>query len=378
MKFTYILILGIIASFSLMAQETITETIMHDGVERTYNVHIPPNFDASQNLPLVLNFHGLGSNAFQQEFYSQFNAVSDTANMIVCYPEGINNQWNTGFGTNTDDVGFTHVMLDALIENYGVDQNRVYSTGMSNGGYMSYKLACEMTDRIAAIASVTGSMTSLENTSCDASQPIPVMQIHGTADPTVPFEGSMFGLSIDDLVTYWANHNNCELDAITEDVPDINTDDGSTATRTDYLDCDGGTQVVYYLVDGGEHTWPGAAFTAQGVTNQDFSASAEIWNFFKEHTLESNLSTDPPEPPTSIENTTDVGLKIYPNKTKDVLTIESNELIKRVRLFDMQGQLVMDYTPSPSNSHELSLGMLANAIYFVQINEMGIKKIIKE
>ena len=144
-----------------IAQETLKESIVHDDLVRDYIVHIPSSYDNKVPIPLVLCFHGYGGTASGIS-YSNFNDVSDTANFIVVYPQGTllkrKSHWNVGGWTldsKIDDVGFISSLLDSLSERYNINQSRIYSTGMSNGGYMSFLLACQLSDRIAAIASVT-------------------------------------------------------------------------------------------------------------------------------------------------------------------------------------------------------------------------------
>ena len=140
--------------------------------------------------------------------YTNFNYISDTAGFIVVYPEGTllqgSTHWNVGgwiTGSTTDDVGFSISLLDSISNEYNIDATRVYSTGMSNGGYMSFLLACQMSDKIAAIASVTGSMTPQTYNVCNPQHPTPILQIHGTSDQTVPYLGDpTWTKSIDDIL----------------------------------------------------------------------------------------------------------------------------------------------------------------------------------
>ena len=136
----------------------------------------------------------------------------------MVHPEGTVYQggthWNVGGfvgGSTIDDVGFTEALLDTLINQYNINQARIYSTGMSNGGYMSLHLACFLSSRITAVASVTGSMTPYTYSMCNPLHPTPVLQVHGTSDPTVPYNGDTWTKSIDEVVTYWAGHNQCVL-----------------------------------------------------------------------------------------------------------------------------------------------------------------------
>ncbi len=164
--FFFLLLLLLFVNFSGYSQQTLSKSIIHDNLERDYIIHIPSTYSFNDPIPLVFCFHGYGGNANSIMSYTSFNYISDTASFIVVYPQGTllqgTSHWNVGgwtSGSNIDDVGFINSLLDSLSQHYNIDDTRIYSTGMSNGGYMSFLLACQLSDRIAAIASVTGSMT---------------------------------------------------------------------------------------------------------------------------------------------------------------------------------------------------------------------------
>ncbi|HPI09028.1 MAG TPA: PHB depolymerase family esterase, partial [Saprospiraceae bacterium] len=179
-------------AFTLPAQTTLTGTIQSGGLTREYRLYKPAVYNGSTAVPLVINMHGYSSNNLEQEFYGDFRGIADTANFLIVHPNGtLDNQgqrfWNAfGTGSNVDDVGFISDLIDTLSAAYNIDPQRIYATGMSNGGFMSYSLACELNERIAAIASVTGSMAPIKLASCNPQRPVPVMEIHGTADGVVP------------------------------------------------------------------------------------------------------------------------------------------------------------------------------------------------
>lgn len=171
----------------------------------------PAAYTGTTPVPLVLNLHGYTSSNFEQLFYGDFRAIADTANFLIVLPNGTLDAqgkrfWNT-FGTNStvDDVAFISHLLDTLQATYNIDKQRIYSTGMSNGGFLSYSLACELNQRITAIASVTGSMIESKVIACKPTRPVPVMEIHGTADATVPYNGSPVSgfVGIPTLVAVW-------------------------------------------------------------------------------------------------------------------------------------------------------------------------------
>ena len=260
-----LLLLGF--TFPISAQQTINESIIHDGIQRNYIVYIPEIYDGSSAVPLVLNFHGYGSNATQQMFYGDFRDIADTEGFLLVHPEGTlsngNQFWNVGFpGTTSstiDDVGFTEALIDELANSYAIDLDRVYATGMSNGGFMSFLLACQLSEKIAAVASVTGSMTPGTFNDCNAQHPTPVLQIHGTNDSVVPYDGnSIWTLPIVDVVSYWVNYNNCDTTPTTTTFPDLDLSDGSTVEHSVYEDGDLGSTTEHMKVIGGGHTWPGS------------------------------------------------------------------------------------------------------------------------
>jgi polyhydroxybutyrate depolymerase len=353
------------------AQTDLQLTLEHDGETRNYRLHLPPQYMDGASLPLVLNLHGNTSNAVQQEIYTQFVPLSNQEGFIVCHPDGLpipggtGNTWNVSFqgGADTDDTGFLNALIDQLSLDYGIDLNRVYSTGMSNGGYMSYKLACELTDRIAAIASVTGSMIPSELSNCSPTRTIPVMQIHGTADPVVPYVGAAWTTSIESLVDWWVAHNGCMDGPATTDVPDTNTDDGSTAQLYEYTSCNDGTKVEFYKITNGGHTWPeGLVETGAGNTNRDFNATAVIWEFFSQYQL------DGTSPISNIAK--DIEMNIAPNPAKDFVTIQiENVQISNVELYNILGELVYEQQLEGNDNHaEISVSNLSKGTYILKVN----------
>ncbi len=283
--FLFSTVLWQVALFS----QTTTGSFMHGGQTRTYRVHLPPGFNPSSSRPLVLNLHGLGSNGQQQELYTGFNNVADTANIVVVYPNALNGtsgipEWNAyGLGS-TDDVGFLSALIDSMQSQYNIDMSRVYCIGMSNGGYMSYRMACERSCRIAAIASVTGLLVENIFTPCNISRPVPLMQIHGTADGTVAYSG------VAATISSWRAKNGCPSTPTTTNLPDINTSDNSTVTVDHYGPCNNGSEVILYTVNNGGHTWPGSSIPLGPTTNQDFNASSTIWNFLRKYSMAAYIS----------------------------------------------------------------------------------------
>ena len=306
----------------------VRKNVKHDGETRTYLIHLPAGYAGETDLPLVINMHGFGSNATEQAVYSRFNALADFNNFIAVYPEGLvatiplgtGQHWDAYFNTGVDDVGFIDKMIDLMWNEYSIDLSRVYATGMSNGGYMSFTLACELSDRIAAVGSVTGSMVLNSFGLCDPVRAVPVIQFHGTEDQVVAYEGSGFGYSIPDVMEFWADQNVCIGDPVITELDDIDEEDGSTVTRMRYTDCKDEVSVDFYRIDGGGHTWPGALIDqpALGNTNKDINASNLIWEFFSNYT---HPNPREPEIITSVDEIVPSRISVYPTFVQDNFTV---------------------------------------------------------
>lgn len=294
LKKIFLLNLIVFLSFS---QEAIQGSILYEDLEREYILYIPNSYTGDQPVPLVLNLHGYSSNAGEQMIYSNLIEVSDTANFLLVHPMGTINElnqpfWNSWQLSDVDDIGFLSSLIDYLGDEYNIDLNRVYSTGMSNGGYMSYTLACQLSEKIAAVASVTGSMYLNQPLFCNPEHSIPVMQIHGTSDLTVPYIGSNTSEPIDNVISYWTSFNECSENAIFSLLPDIINTDLCYVEHYVYSGGSNGASVELYKVIYGGHTWPGAYIPLAGInTNQDFSASEKIWQFFSKYDINGLIET---------------------------------------------------------------------------------------
>ncbi|MEM7655674.1 MAG: T9SS type A sorting domain-containing protein [Bacteroidota bacterium] len=387
----FVLLISLGGSMGFLSAQTINKTLDLDGQTREYTVFLPQTYDPlTDSLPLIINMHGLGSDAFQQMLYSNFNTIADTGNFIVVYPQGltaniggnIQTHWNANFGSGVDDVGFINRLIDQMFTDYGIDLARVYATGMSNGGYMSYHLACQLSDRIAAIASVTGAMTFPDIANCAIDRNLPVMQIHGTVDDVVPITGTpIVNPAISEVVNFWLQHNNCTADPDTLPIEDIFTFDNASATLFAYETCDSGSAVHYYLVDNGGHTWPGALpIPDLGNTCLDFSASVKIWEFF-------NRFTHPNPRPGTIISSKDAVQdlawgKTYPNPTTSTLKIDLEIATESVQLLDARGQALRSIQSlSPGSTVSWELADLPAGMYLLRVKtEQGqvTQKIMKQ
>jgi polyhydroxybutyrate depolymerase len=276
--------------------------ISHEGIQRTFQIHVPITLKDKTPLPLVIALHGGGGNGEKMERLSGLSGQADKDGFMVVYPDALDKHWNDGRGLrkyrsqreNIDDVGFISKLIDTLAQDYPIDPKRVYVTGASNGAMMAYRLACELTDKIAAIAPVIGAMGENTAKTCSPTEPLAVLIIGGTADPLVPWEGGdirffrqRFGkvISFEDTLTFWVSHNGCSAPADISWLPDMDPNDGTRVKKTVYGQCLQGAEMALYEIQGGGHTWPsGPQYLPEsfiGKTSRDFRASEVIWKFFQ-------------------------------------------------------------------------------------------------
>jgi polyhydroxybutyrate depolymerase len=271
-------------------------SLRHDGRARTYLVHLPASYSKDKTWPLVLVFHGGGGNGEQMAKMTGFSGKADQEGFIAVYPNGTGlwqNRfltWNAGnccawaYENRIDDVGFIRALIGQLKKDYAVDDRRVYATGISNGGMMSYRLACGLSDLLAAIGPVAGA----QNIDCKPAHPVSVIILHGTADQHVLYKGGAPLRMVDvrnprvdrpvsEAVAFWVKHNRCQ------EVPSTEKKDMVVIER--YGGCAAGTAVTLYTLVEEGHTWPGGtkwAFWAD-EPSREVSATDVIWEFFKNH-----------------------------------------------------------------------------------------------
>lgn len=285
----YLLLFVVIVGFrrhamaATPAHGTTSATLTSGGLKRTYLLHLPPVYDGKKPLPLVLVLHGATESPENVERLSGMSEKADKESFIAVYPRGTGTlpTWNSGaccayaMKEHIDDVAFFHALLDKLQSQYAIDAKRIYATGISNGGMMSYRLACEMSETFAAISPVEGS----QDNACPPVQPVSVIIFHGTADHLVPFNGGSTPYQmgskrsdtpVAETVAFWLKQNGCSVTAQREESKEVHVDK--------YLACKDGSAVELYAIQGGHHMWPGVRISGNSVPATDL-----MWAFFAAH-----------------------------------------------------------------------------------------------
>lgn len=271
-----------------------TRTLNYDGKTRRYLLHVPAGKARTRPIPVVLVFHGGGSNADSIRQLTGFSALADQERFLAVYPDGAGRlprvlTWNGGtccgyaMERHVDDVGFVRAIIGDLRNLLPIDAKRIYATGLSNGAILSYRLACEASDLMAAIAPVAGTQNLAR---CSPQEPVSVLHIHGTADQHLPYAGgigskSLTGvryLSVDESIRFWVERNRCH--------PAPKTQERGEVRYEAYAGCAAGSAVDLYTVVGGGHAWPGSkgpAWRGGDEPSSAMDATRMIWEFFAAH-----------------------------------------------------------------------------------------------
>jgi polyhydroxybutyrate depolymerase len=287
-------------SISIETLYRVNKTLLVDGLTRTYTVNLPPNYLQSNQFSVVIALHGGGGDALQFESTSKLTEKADASGFIVVYPEGVKStgplgarSWNAGnccdyaSANNIDDVKFIGRLIDKLIASYKINPKKVYVTGHSNGGMMAYRLACELSGEVAAIA--PNASTMVVSQPCHPTRAMPILHMHSALDTKVPYRGGIgtgpgtegvFMPSINSVLRTWSQKNLCQTLAQVI----INN---SKYKFTKWSNCTNNVTLDYYLTKDGGHGWPG------GLPGGPFSdtpstaihANDLLWEFFQKHQL---------------------------------------------------------------------------------------------
>jgi polyhydroxybutyrate depolymerase len=260
------------------------QTLIHDGITREYVLIVPESYDGNSRMPLMLGFHGYGQRATDFLDYSGMRGVAEAENFILVCPQGTllngNPHWNPSMDSpdnksDADDFGFIEVLIDELLSSYKIDPERIYAYGISNGAFFTYALACYHSDRIAAIGSVVGTMFDDTYMNCKAIHPTAMINIHGTSDQIVPYDGNEAGLlPIGKVLDYWISFNN------TDTIPKVYNYEnrGTGIEHYVYSDGSGGVSVEHYKVIGGRHKW-------LDINIEGANISRIIWEFVSKYDI---------------------------------------------------------------------------------------------
>jgi polyhydroxybutyrate depolymerase len=272
------------------------DSLQVDGYVRSYLLNLPPNYNDSNNFSLVIALHGTGGSAGQMETDYGLTAKSNSARFIIAYPEGVRSDgilgirtWNAGgccdyaMQQNVDDVKFIKLLIQKLTATYKINPKKIYATGMSNGALMTYRLGCELSAQLAAIAPVSGALITTQ--ACTPVRPMPILHIHSVLDTKVPYQGG-YGLAnyhfppVDSGLHVWAGINGCNAE------PETVTD-APLYTQTQFAGCAKNTTIQLYLTKDGGHSWPGGlpARTRADEPSKALYATDVIWDFLQKYEL---------------------------------------------------------------------------------------------
>ncbi len=383
MKKPTLLFSTLLLFFNLFGQQQMNKNLFFDGQNRNYIMYIPPSYDGTTQVPLVFNFHGGGGTSSDFINYeNDMRPIADTANFIAVYPQAAvdptdgSNSWLHKTPTTHNDVNFIEAIIDTLSNDYNIDNDRVYACGYSEGGIFSYELGCRLNNRIAGFASVSGSMlvdafrVSYYNLgNCSPIHPTAVLLIPGTSDfsPHSSYSGLQpYYMSVNEITTYWANHNNTNTNPTVTSVPNTNTSDGSTVEKRIWENGDNCVAVQELKVINGGHDWPGSS------GNMDIDASQEIWKFLSKYDVNGLINCGS----TNLSNSNTNKFEIFPNPSTNLLTIKSN--IKKelnFEIFSSFGKIVM--TGNLNNNDVINLSELEPQVYILKINGNSYKLIKK-
>jgi polyhydroxybutyrate depolymerase len=367
MKRYLTLCLLVLLSHAAWAQFT-NHSFAFGGQTRQYRQYVPGIYNGTAPVPLVIALHGLGDDMTNFSGIG-LNYFADTANFIVVTPQALLDQlsgstaWNSGasaFGFTlngtVNDVGFINALIDSMSAHYNINPNRIYACGFSLGAFMCHRLACELNNRIAAIAAVAGTIGSALN--CQPGRAVPVLHFHGTADATISYTANTFGLSTTATLQQWVANNGCTQGPDTTNLPDLFADN-YTVDHIAWSGCDQNYGVEHFKVYGADHVWLGPA--------NDIFYTREIWRFFNKY-QHPNAATAAATPLIGHD------LQVFPNPSHGDLQLrlqlDRNEALQW-RLIDLQGKTMGQGAAmgrAGENHIDIDLHDYPAGLYLLQVN----------
>ena len=288
--------LGVTALDPTQCPNERVDTILHQNRMREYHLYVPPSYTGETAVPLLIGFHGFSATGVGFANKTGLRELAARENFIALFPYAEDGTWHLrGYTLGAvDDIDFTNTLIDFVSSEYSIDQNRIYATGMSQGGFVVHQLACELSDRVAAVAPIASADIPIRVAELCSAAPTAIVSFHGTSDASIPFEGrpevvgpggaGVPAMSAEESFEFWRETNGCgpEFDLI--NLPNIDPNDGTVIRAKDYINCPDGVDVTLYIVLGGGHTWPGSPiFLGNGRQSKELVASEVIWDFFEAH-----------------------------------------------------------------------------------------------
>ena len=378
-KLDYFSLLIFILLFKIsLSQSFISQTIYYDGNNREYELYIPENYNDSNAVPLLFNFHGGNGTASDQIYLSDMRSLADENNFIIVYPQAIADPTDDGSlnwifkgDSDHDDIYFIESIIDELSSQYSIDLTRVYACGYSLGGEFVYELLCRLNNKIAAGVVVARTMGQYQYENCNPEHPTAIMTILGTEDYESNYDGVVYNgvtyyISADDTHQYWTDYNNADINPSETELPNNNSSDGSTVTKRIWGNGEACVSVVELRINGGGHDWPGS------TGNMDINSNNEIWDFVSQYSInglieECSLSVN-------IENQSE--FSYYPNPIENLLKINNQSNVESIIIFDLTGKAV--YESKLVNGYNIfDISVFKPGLYSVKIGAK-IFKILKK
>lgn len=391
MKFRLSVLLVLLCHLTF-AQQLIEDDLIHDGSTRLYDVFLPSSYDSNNDLPVVIMLHGGGGNKDMVQSFTQLNPVANAQDYIAVYPQGLEPlaiggfSWADGRGTaadnaGVDDVGFIQSLINQLKSDHNVDDQRIYIAGFSNGGFMAQTLACEIPEEFAAAAALGCSLGVQQSADCTTDEATPMMYVVGTADPEIPYNGGTMTnpgvepiIGVEAAVQFWVDKNGCDDTPEITNLPDTVTDDNSTVELLTYDNCDCDSDVHFYKIINGGHTWPGneiASIEPQlGETNEDINAGLRMLDFFDDHVLCQSLS---------VQGWDDEDeWVLYPNPAQDKVNIIASFPVALLEVFSITGKRMKQDEIGHLKQFSIDCSKLSSGIYWVNIiDQLGNRELKK-